>query len=296
MYNGYLGKICNNFALHQTKTNCAMKNLFLSFICSFFIMFLTSCGSSGTQEEETTDSQTTEAPVAEASSVTLSPAPGAVDFPDAILEMNAPSEGAKVNGNTVSFEYEVTNYELGVQTTDADQKTLANSGKGQHIHLILNNNPYYAIYEPTYEQELEDGHYVALSFLSRSYHQSVKQPEAFKVSQFTVGNASAEPVDLSQPMLFYSRPKGTYSGEGTQKVLFDFYLVNTVVGANGNQVKVTVNGDTEFMVDEWAPMVLEGLPMGENTVKIELIDADGNLVDSPFNSETRTFTLEETAS
>jgi hypothetical protein len=274
-----------------------MKNLFLSIISSLFILSLmVSCGPSGTQEEagdmegaeETMQEETTQ-------EVTLSPAPDAVDYPDAILEMNAPAEGATVDGNNVTFEYDVTNYELGVQTSDADQKPLANSDKGQHIHLILNNNPYYAIYEPTYQQELEDGHYVALSFLSRSYHQSVKQPEAFKVSQFTVGDAQGEQVDLSQPMLFYSRPKGTYTGEQTQTVLFDFYLVNTEISPDGNKVRVTVNGDQEFMVDQWEPYVLEGLPMGENTVQIELIDSEGNLVDSPFNSETRTFTLEEAA-
>jgi len=270
-----------------------MKNLFLSLISSLLFLSMLACGPSGTQEEATDMEGTEEAmPEEETAQVTLSPAPDAVDYPDAILDMTAPAEGATVEGNTVTFEYEVTNYELGVQTPDADQKNLANSGKGQHIHLILNNNPYYAIYEPSFQQELEDGHYVALSFLSRSYHQSVKQPEAFKVSQFTVGNAEAEQVDLSQPMLFYSRPKGTYTGEGTETVLFDFYLVNTEIGPDGNKVRVTVNGNEEFTVDEWQPYVLEGLPMGENTVQIELIDSEGNLVDSPFNSETRTFTLE----
>jgi len=33
--------------------------------------------------------------------------------------------------------------------------------------------------------------------------------------------------------------------------------------------------------------------MGENTVKIELLDADGNLIEGPFNQTTRTFMLEE---
>lgn len=271
-----------------------MKNLFLSFISLFFLFAVASCGSTGTQEEEGSDMSDTSGDMQEESmsEVTLSPAPASVDYPDAILEISSPSEGEVINGNTVTFNYDVTNYELGAQTADADQKPLANSGNGQHVHLILNNNPYYAIYEPTHEMELDNGHYVALSFLSRSYHESVKQPEAFTVSQFTVGEGEGEEVDLSAPMLFYSRPKGTYSGADTETVLFDFYLVNTEIGANGNQVRVTVNGDQEFMVDEWAPMVLEGLPMGENTVKIELVDSQGNLIDSPFNSEERTFTLE----
>ncbi|WKN33467.1 phosphopeptide-binding protein [Porifericola rhodea] len=269
-----------------------MKNLFLSFVSLFFLLAVASCDSSSTQEAESTDTTSTDVET-QAAEVSLSPAPASVDYPDAILEINAPAEGETISGNTVSFNYEVTNYELGAQTSDANDKPLANSGKGQHIHLILNNRPYYALYEPNYEMELENGHYVALSFLSRSYHESVKQPEAFTVSQFTVGEGESEEVDLSAPMLFYSRPKGTYTGADTEKVLFDFYLVNTEIGSNGNQVKVTVNGEQEFMVDEWAPMILEGLPMGENTVKIELVDSEGKLVDSPFNSEERTFTLEE---
>ena len=92
-------------------------------------------------------------------------------------------------------------------------------------------------------------------------------------------------------MVFYSRPKGTYKGEDTKKVMLDFYLVNTDL-TDGNQVRATING-TEFMVKEWAPMIIEGLPMGENTVKLELLDADMKLISAPFNPVERTFTLAE---
>lgn len=267
-----------------------MKKLFLVFICPIFLAIMYACSPSGNQEGEEGATSKTEN---QGSQVSISPAPGSPDFPDAILKMNSPSEGEKLSSGTVKFAYDVTNYELGKQTEDASQKPLANSGKGQHIHLILNNSPYYAIYEPNHEMELEDGHYVALSFLSRSYHESVKTPDAYVVSQFSVGDSDEEDIDLSAPMLFYSRPKGTYSGKDTEKILFDFYLVNTELGSNGNQVQVTVNNDTTFTVDEWKPYLLEGLPTGENTVKIELVDSQGNLVDSPINSEERKFTLEK---
>lgn len=268
-----------------------MKKLFLMFICSiFFAATYTSCSSPSSQEGE---SDTTES-TPQSSNISISPAPASPDFPDAILKMNAPTEGTSLSSDdSVEFTYDVTNYELGAQTEDANQKPLANSGQGQHIHLILNNEPYHAIYEPNYKLDLEDGHYVALSFLSRSYHESVKTPDAYVVSQFTVGDSDEESVDLSAPMLFYSRPKGTYTGQDTESILFDFYLVNTELSNNGNQVRVTVNNDTTFNVTEWQPYIINGLPMGENTIKIELIDSQGNLVDSPINSEERTFTLEE---
>ena len=268
-----------------------MKKLFLLLSVPFFSWTLYSCGTGNTTETASADSVMVE----EETPITLSPAPNSPEYNDAMLEFTNPTEGQTLpSGDSIAFSYNVTNYELGVQTPDADQKPLANSAQGQHVHLILNNNPYHAIYEPEgFKLALDNGHYVAISFLSRSYHESVKNPEAYKVMQFTVGDGDTEEVDLSAPMLFYSRPKGTYTGQDTEEVLFDFYLVNTQIGAGGNQVRMTVNGDTTMMIDEWRPFILEGLPMGDNTIKIELVDSSGNLIDSPINSEERTFTLEE---
>ncbi len=267
-----------------------MKTLLNLLVTTFLLTAFFSCSTtSSTETDTTTEMEPQVAPI------TLSAAPTSPDYADAMVEFVAPEEGQSLpSGDSVAFTYNVTNYELGVVTADASQKSLANSAKGQHVHLILNNEPYYAIYQPEgFKLALDDGHYVAISFLSRSYHESVKNPEAYKVKQFTVGDGEDEDVDLSAPMLFYSRPKGTYTGKDAKRLLFDFYLVNTEIGSGGNQVRVTVNGDTTMMVDQWKPYVLEGLPMGDNTIKIELTDGSGNLVDSPFNSEERTFTLEE---
>ena len=102
----------------------------------------------------------------------------------------------------------------------------------------------------------------------------------------------ATEADLTVPHLFYSRPKGTYKGADTEKVMLDFYLMNTTLSPDGNKVKATINGN-EFMIEEWAPHYIEGMPMGENTIKLELIDAEGNPIEGPFNSVERTVTLSE---
>lgn len=267
-----------------------MKKLFLLLTVPC-ILGLYACSTTSTNETEV---ETTDPVVEEEPPVVLSMAPDSPEYADAMLEMTSPTEGETLpSGDSVSFSYNVTNYELSVPTPDADQKALANSDKGQHVHLILNNNPYHAIYDPeNFKLALDDGHYVAISFLSRSYHESVKNPEAYKISQFTVGEGESEEVDLSAPMLFYSRPKGTYTGPDTERVLFDFYLANTEIGPGGNQVRATINNDTTMTIDEWRPYILEGLPMGENTIRIELVDSTGTLIDSPINAEERTFTLE----
>lgn len=213
-------------------------------------------------------------------------------YPNAKLTLNEPKEGAKLKAGNVRFSFNVQNYELGKQTENASNLMIANSGKGQHIHYIEDNDPYSAHYEPVFEKELSEGHHVILAFLSRSYHGSVKNKDAFVVRSVTVGNPSEKnKYDPSKPHMFYSRPKGTYSGQDAQRVLLDFYLVNTDLSAGGNRIRATINGQ-EFMLEKWQPYIIEGLPMGEATIKLELLDKDNNLVDSPFNPVTRTVTLE----
>ena len=225
--------------------------------------------------------------------ISLVPAEDAPQFEDAILEQMAPENGKKLNAGPVTFEYNVKNYQLTNMTESQHAEMLANSNKGQHIHLILNNRPYDAVYETTYKKELEPGHYVELSFLSRSFHMSLKHPEAYVLRQFTVGDAAEENIDLNAPHMFYSRPKGTYTGpQEANNVMLDFYLVNTDLSEDGNKVRATINGE-EFMITEWKPYIIEGLPMGETTIKLELLNENNELVESPFNPVTRTITLEE---
>lgn len=213
------------------------------------------------------------------------------NFPDAQLEMTEPALGTDLDAGPAEFKFDVQNYDLGIQTSDAEGKGLANSGKGQHIHLILNNSPYTAHYMPGHSMELEDGHYVLLAFLSRSYHESVKAPGAYVVRQFIAGQpGDYKEAKLSNPHMFFSRPKGSYYGDDTKKLLLDFFLVNCELSPDGYKVRANINGN-EFMFTKWAPYVIEGLPMGEVNIKLELIDANGELVVSPFNPVERSVTL-----
>ncbi len=211
-------------------------------------------------------------------------------FPDAVLEMNEPLEGTNYDPGAIEFHFNIKNYQLTNQTLDADTKQCANSGKGQHIHFILNGSPYKALYEPVYEAELDAGNYVMLSFLSRSYHESLKHYGAYVISQFSVGETESEQVDLTAPHMFYSRPKGEYKGHDTERVILDFYLVNTDLSPEGNKVRATINGE-QFLIDKWAPYFMEGLPMGESTIRLELVDNEGNIIDGPFNNVERTISL-----
>ncbi|MFK7952860.1 MAG: hypothetical protein AB8B73_08430 [Ekhidna sp.] len=224
--------------------------------------------------------------------ITLTKAPASPEFPDATLTKSNISVVANDSMSAVDYSFDVANYELGVQTEDAATRGIANSGKGQHIHFIVNNGPYSAHYMPGVNNQLADGDYTILAFLSRSYHESVKSEGAFHIENLKVGSADGDGADLTAQHLFYSRPKGTYKGEDTKKLMLDFYLVNTAISPEGNKVKATINGD-EFMITEWAPYYIEGLAMGEVNIKLELIDSEGNWIEGPFNSVERKVTLEQ---
>lgn len=217
------------------------------------------------------------------------------DFPDAKLT-HPGGDVIEVEAGTVDFDFEVENYELGVQTENAGENGLANSAKGQHIHFILDNDPYSAHYESEFSKEISEGDHVLLAFLSRSYHESVKNPTSYVVKKIIAGNPSEDQkmeVDLSGEHLFYSRPKGTYKGEDTKKVLLDFFLVGTEISEEGNKVKVTVNDGDDYLITEWIPHVIENMPMGENKIQLTLVDENMEPVPGPFNAVTRTITLEE---
>lgn len=248
-------------------------------------LIVTSCGQGNKKAAE-------EAQEPESPTITLTKAPASPEFPEAKLTKKDVSVVSNDSVYAVDYMFDVANYELGIQTEDAASRGIANSAKGQHIHFIVNNGPYSAHYMPGISNTLDAGNYVVLSFLSRSYHESVKSEGAYYVENLTVGDVEADPADLSAPHLFYSRPKGTYAGADTEKLMLDFYLLNTTISPEGNKVKATVNG-TEFMIDEWAPYYIEGLDKGKVTIKLELIDKEGKLIPGPFNSVTREVTLAE---
>lgn len=272
-----------------------MKKATIRFSILFAMAAIFACNTGNKEEKAENEDKSIEKKTEESvSSISLTPVESP-EFDDSMLEMLSPMENeTNLEPGAVKFSYNVKNYELATQTIDADIKNCANSPKGQHIHLILNNEPYSAHYEAEFTKDLEEGHYVALSFLSRSYHESVKSYGAANIRQFTVGRApeDQEIADLSDPHMFYSRPKGTYTGKDAQKVLLDFYLLNTELSEEGNKVRATINGE-EFMLDKWQPYFIEGAEMGEMTIKLELLDAKGELIPSPFNPVERTVTLKE---
>lgn len=274
-----------------------MKHISILFFLSFLLF---ACGSDGPTSEvasEDSAAETAEDPSPEpmadftaaperTDGVTVSTMPATHAFPNASIDNMTYSNG--------KFNFVASNYDFGVQTPDADQIMCANSDKGQHIHFILDNEPYEAKYEPTFERKIDDGEHYLLTFLSRSYHQSIKDPSAARILKVTAeGGNFTKMENIADPMLFYSRPKGTYRGKkATENVMIDFYPVNAPVG-EGYAVLAELDGEPLGIFGEWKSYYLNGMDMGEHTLQLTLVDADGATVDTPLNPVSRTFTLED---
>lgn len=226
------------------------------------------------------------ADTAPASAYTLTPFSPSAMFDDASLD------ALTYKDSLITATISGTTYQLGQQTPDAVSKMCANSKEGQHLHIIVDDQPYAAKYEPQFAFDLPDGDHYLLGFLSRSYHESIKMPAAYKASKVTVAkNAIVASAPVEGPMLFYSRPKGLYSGADAEKVMLDFYLVNTDL--TGYVVEADINGE-KHRLDKWQPYYIEGLPEGENTIRLSLLDTAGQLVNIPLNPVERKFQIEKT--
>jgi len=242
------------------------------------------------------NSKSTSASDSTITTLSIEPVTESDDFPTAKLTLNpVKTEMVGTDSAKLMFNFEVANYELTKQTMDMNSGECANSDKGQHIHFILDNKPYQALYKPenTITLPVNSEHYL-LCFLSRSYHLSVKSPDASFLVHFKVDEKGnfVKMDDPTAPMLFYSRPKGEYVGKDTQNVLLDFYVKNATLAADAYKVKVSV-GDTTFTVDKWQPYFIKGAPMGDLKLNIQLLDEKGNSVTGDNTSVDRTVTLKQ---
>ena len=242
---------------------------------------------------------------------------GAQDEASPTLKFLEPTSNVNVNGSTVTVKLE-----LGGDLKGYEPGKNEATGMGNHIHVILDNEPYEAYYnlgEPFELKNVADGEHTLRVFPSRPWHESYKNNGAFQTIKFTVNsggadttqpvttnsnqqmsNANAEPmaksgaVDMSKPLLTYSRPKGEYKGEDAEAIMIDFWLSNAKLTGDGGQYKVryTIDNNEPKFIEKWQPIWLKGFAAGTHKVKLELVDASGNLIENGgYNSTTRDITV-----
>ncbi len=175
-------------------------------------------------------------------------------------------------------------------------------GLGAHLHVLLDNQTYQAVYDtskPLTFDNLAPGTHTIRAFASRPWHESFKNEGAFAQTTFHVFTKTQDNSPNSNlPLLTYSRPQGTY---GAEPIMVDFYLTNAPLHLIARetkkddiadwQIRCTINGSS-FILDQWQPIYLKGFKPGKNWVQLEFLDENGDPVKNTFNNTARVITYE----
>ena len=175
-------------------------------------------------------------------------------------------------------------------------------GLGPHLHVILDNQPYQAVYDldkPLVFEDLPPGTHTLRVFASRPWHESFKNEGAYAQTTFHIFTKTTDNnPDPALPLLTYSRPTGSY---GAEPIMLDFYLTNAPLHLVAQEsadddiadwrIRVTANGQS-FVLDRWQPVYLKGFKRGKNWVQLEFLDEQGNPVKNVFNNTVRLISYE----
>ncbi len=186
---------------------------------------------------------------------------GEQDEAKPVLKVLEPKAGSIVESSTVKIKLEISG-DLKGYMPHMDPETKM----GNHIHVILDNQPYEAYYDLGHEFELRnvaDGEHTLRFFPSRPWHESYKNEGAFQMVRFTVKNGGA---DSAKPATV---------GNTNQQ------MSNAPANANGQaNVKPTPEGkdmqnSTAGAVDAAKPLLTYSRPKGE----YKGADADPIMID-----------------
>ncbi|WP_347276413.1 hypothetical protein [Chroococcidiopsis sp [FACHB-1243]] len=204
------------------------------------------------------------------------------------VKILSPQPDEVLQDDTVSARFQVQDLPI-FQNSDL--------GLGPHLHVILDNQPYEAVYDvqqPFVLSNLSPGTHTLRVFASRPWHESFKNEGAYAQTTFHVFTKTDDNnPNSSQPLLTYSRPKGSY---GAEPILLDFYLTNAPLHLAAQadpqdevpdwRIRCTINGKS-FIIDRWEPIYLSGFNKGKNWVQLEFLDEQGNPVKNIFNNTVR---------
>ena len=241
---------------------------------SFAVLAFAGCSATDNANSSTT-ATTTVSPPASQSPTTQNLT--VVDRPQKIKDMMAArgeQDGAKPalkfvsprNGEMISSSTVSVKLDLGGDLKGYKPMKDPATGMGNHIHVILDNQPYEAYYDLSQPFELRnvtEGKHTIRAFASRPWHESYKNPESFQMVTFTVKGGSADGT----------KPTTTNSGQkmADNKNADKSANVMTSTPREGKDMAASTAGD----VDSAKPLLTYSRPKGE----YKAADADAIMID-----------------
>ena len=142
-----------------------------------------------------------------------------------------------------------------------------------HLFVFL-NGALYQVQNNKLTIDLLDGNNLIACFLTDENYTIVKQPSAIILKNIIIGKHD-DYFNEKQPHLLYFSPNEFSTN-------LDFLLVNTNLEKHGFKVKATID-NTGFIIEKWYAYVISGIKKGEHSVRLQLLDENGQLIEGPFN-------------
>lgn len=162
-----------------------------------------------------------------------------------VLKIVSPADGSTVNSSTVKVKLNLSGDLKGYKPMKDMQTQM-----GNHIHVILDNQPYEAYYNLDQEFELRNvanGEHTLRVFPSRPWHESYKTEGAFQIVRFTVAGSSA---NTNQPVTTNSGQQMSNAANSN---------ANTTATPEGKDMANSTAGT----VDKTKPLLTYSRPKGE---------------------------------
>ena len=286
-----------------TKLKAKRYALFKNLIICLLVLSLTACGSKAVSQDVSI--QLSEKPVRE-KNAQLSRKISEVAPPEVIQELRQNLDvyqpQVKILNPQPDEVLESNKLKVSLQVKDLPIFKDARYQLGSHLEVILDNQPQLEIYDLNQRLELSDlspGTHTLRVFASRAWHESFKNEGAYAQTTFHVFTKSDENnPDNNLPILTYNSPQGSY---GAEPILLDFYLTNAplhILAENNPdnpiadwRIRCTINGES-FIIDRWQSLYLKGFDSGQNWVKLEFLDNQGNPVKNVYNSTVKVINYE----
>ena len=218
----------------------------------------------------------------------LSPKPDEViPLPEAAAGPPAPK------GAIVTLRFELKNYE-----TFQDPKTES----GQGIGIVFDNGPVSVDFHPDKPwvfRNVPKGTHTVRAFAVRPWHEALKEPGAFAIVTFHVGEKDGKNApDPKAPLLTANRPKGKYPKGEAHKVMLDFLVTGCVVAEQSApdscRVRYRIDELPEVTLTKEGPVWLTDLPPGKHAYVIALT-REGKIIEGPFNLHRGSFEIVDEA-
>jgi hypothetical protein len=246
-------------------------------------MALAGCTSADNANSNTTATTTVSPPTATPATQNLSvverpqkikdliTARGEQDQAKPALKFVEPREGATITGSTVNLKLSLSGDLKGYQP-HKDPATQ----KGNHIHVILDNQPYEAYYElgqPFELRNVSEGKHTLRVFPSRPWHESYKNDGAFQMVTFTVkgGGDASKPTTTNGGQVMANNNSARNSNAANSNAANSNAANSNAAPREGKDVAASTASD----VDPTKPLLTYSRPKGEYKGE----DADPIMID-----------------